>query len=147
MTAREKVAGELAAAKSAAERSRAAGVSGAHYQAQIAQIGRLQGELDHLNEINEEARPVVEAMEKRQREREQAEEQARVQRQNREERLFNEQLQAHYEERLNHYRLSRPGTPREVFDKEIWPELRRQYVAGEEDVVDRERREKAAPVF
>src|SRR4051812_18891339 len=117
MTEREKIEGKLAAARSAAEQSRAVGVSGAHYQAQI---GRLKGELDHLNEINEEARPIVEAMEKRQREREQAEEHARAQRQNREERLFNEKLQSHYEERLNHYRLSRPGTPREVFDKEIW---------------------------
>ncbi|MBA3472231.1 MAG: hypothetical protein H0T57_03210 [Rubrobacter sp.] len=141
-TQREKLAGELAAAQSAAERSRANGESDA---AEQAQIGRLSGELDRLNKINEEARPAVEAMERRQREQQHAEERAAVQRQNRQEREFAEDLGRHYRERLETYRLK--GTPQEAFDKEVWPKLRQQYVAGEEDAVDRGRREQAADVF
>lgn len=68
---------------------------------------------------------------RREREAREAEQQAATQRQNREERLFEEKLQARYEERLNHYRLTRgPGAPKEVFDKEVWPKLRQQYAAG-----------------
>lgn len=76
-TQREKVAGELAAARSAAERSRAAGRSDAPHQAEM---GRLQGELDRLNKINEQARPVVEAIDRKEREERESAERAATQR-------------------------------------------------------------------
>jgi acetyl-CoA carboxylase carboxyltransferase component len=109
----------------------------------------LQGELDRLNEVNEDPgyQAAVYAMDQRQAHERAEEQRAATQRQNREERLFKERLQAHYEERFNHYRQARPGMPQEVFDGQIWPELARQFMAGQEDAVDRERRERSAPVF
>ncbi len=143
-TQRQKVAAELAAVKSAAERSRAAGRTDEPYSREI---GRLQGELDELNKINEQARPVVEAIDRRERERQQAEEHAAGQRQNRREREFKEALDCHYKDRLNFFRQKMPGLPEQDFAQDIWPELRAQYVAGEEDAVDRERREHSTSVF
>lgn len=133
MTERERIAAQLEMAENTG--------------ADPVEIGRLQGELSRLNEINEEARPAVEAMDHRERERQQAEQHAAMQRQNREEREFNEALERHRLDRLEAYRLTTPGLPEAVFDRDIWPELRAAYLAGEPDAVDLERLERADHVF
>jgi hypothetical protein len=131
-TTREKVAASLQAARTAGDDAAA---------------GRLQGELNRLNKINEEAAPVVAQMERRQQEQRQAEERAATQLQNKREREFKEALDKHYQDRLGFYRQTWPGLPKADFDRDIWPELRRQFMVGKEDAVDRERREAATFVF
>ena len=58
---------------------------------------------------------------------------------------FNEAFDAHYQDRLAFY--SNKGVPQAVFDEAMWPELARQFLAGEEDAVDRERRERSTNAY
>lgn len=98
MNPRKNVVGQLAVARSVAERKQIRGESDAFEQGEI---GRLSAELERLNKINKEAEPAIAAMDRRGREQQRAEELAAAQRQAREEQTFNEQLQAHYEDRLS----------------------------------------------
>lgn len=84
-------------------------------------------------------------MDRRQAEEAEKEKRAAVQLENRREREFAEALDRHRRDRLEFYRLK--GAPEEVFDREIWPEIRRRFVAGEEDAVDRARRERSTDVY
>jgi hypothetical protein len=137
-TIRENLEGQLAAARSAAERSRANGESDA---AEQAQIGCLQGELDRLNKINEEARPAVEAMERREREAQDAAERAATQRQNRERRTAQEGVEAYRREQENQWLAL--GGDQASFDA-AWPEIKRKHLS-ERLITDEERRAKVTP--
>ncbi len=66
--------------------------------------------------------PHVEAMERCERERQQAEENTSTQHRNQEGREFNEALEQHYRDRREFYRLSR-GVPEAIFRAELWPEM------------------------
>lgn len=63
-----------------------------------------------------------------------------------EEKEFNEALDQHYRDRAQFYRISR-GVPEAVFREELWPEIRRAFVAGEADAVDWERLEQSTDVY
>ncbi len=58
---------------------------------------------------------------------------------------FYEALAERYQNRLDFYR--RRGVPQSVFEATIWPKLARQYTVGEEDAVDRERRERSTSAY
>lgn len=116
-TVRENLERQLSAARSAAERSRAAGESDA---AEQAQIGRLQGELEELIRINKEAAPAVARMEADQARERQAEELARTQRQNKEHREAREQIEAFRENQLGQW-LDAGGD--EAGFARAWPEI------------------------
>lgn len=62
------------------------------------------------------------------------------------EKEFKEALERHYTERMEFYRLSR-GVPEKVFEQELWPEIRRAFIAGEPDEVDRAWRSRSTDVF
>ena len=79
--------------------------------------------------------------------REEAERRTAVQRENRREREFEEKLQTHYQKSLEWHKLTRPDVPASIFDREVWPEMKRKFIAGKEDSADQERRERSAKVF
>ena len=78
---------------------------------------------------------------------EQAAEERRVEEQRREdEKEFNEALESHYRDRAQFYRVSR-GVPETVFRAELWPEIRRAFIAGEPDEVELERYARSTDVY
>jgi hypothetical protein len=89
----------------------------------------------------------IDDMENRQVVAEEKERRELIQRQNRAERELAEELERVRRDRLGFCRAKRPGLSEEEFDRSVWPSLKAAFLAGEEDAVDRERREKAAPVF
>jgi hypothetical protein len=89
---------------------------------------RLRRDMERSQEIAETAKRDAAAESERQRERQYA-----------------EALERHRQDRLTHYRLR--GVPAKVFNEEIWPVLEWQFVAGEEDKVERERRERSSSVY
>jgi len=54
------------------------------------------------------------------------------------ERAFDAALEQHYRERRDFYSLAK-GVPEAIFRAELWPEIRRAFVADEPDAVDFER--------
>lgn len=60
-------------------------------------------------------------------------------------RRFAADLENHRRDREAFYR--RKGVPDDVFEAELWPEIRRKFVAGEKDSVERERQERASSPY
>lgn len=102
---------------------------------------------DERRAINDDPRLQAHLRDMDRRRAQEAEEEKRaaVQLENRREREFSEALEAHRRDRLGFYRAQ--GVPEKVFDQDLWPDLRRRFVSGEEDAVDRERRERSTSVY
>lgn len=103
---------------------------------------------DEHRAINESPAVVsaVRDLERRQAEERAEQQRATVRNEDLQQRRYTEALDAHYRDRREFYRLAK-GTPGEVFDEVIWPKLIEQFLLGEEDAVDRERRERATDVY
>lgn len=125
------------AVSNAGRQARAAGKSDAEVQAAMIEARRIHSDPRYQAHLN--------AMEEREAREKDDQQLLSVQRQNRRDAEFAEALDTHYRDRLETYRLR--GVSSDAFDSEVWPELKRQFVRGEEDAVDRERREGSASVF
>lgn len=125
------------AVDNAGRQARAAGKSEAEVQAAMMEARELHSDPRYQAHLN--------AMEEREAREREDERLTSVRRQNTRDAKFAEDLDAHYRERLAFHQLR--GVSKEAFDAEVWPELKGCFVRGEEDSVDRERRERSAKVF
>lgn len=147
-TPREMAAARLALAESMAKARKDRGEPIDQFE--TGQIGRFKAELAELDKIHSDPRTqaLYARMENEEAVREEAEHGAAARKHNREERELSEELERVRKVRLEYYRTAkRPGLSEADFNKEVWPALRRDFLAGEEDAVDRERREKSTNVF
>lgn len=103
---------------------------------------------DERKHINEDPRlqAHIRDMDRRAAQEQEARERATIQHRNRQEREFGEAVDKHYAERMEFYRLSR-GVPETTFRTELWPEIRRAFIAGEPDAVDLERWERSTDIY
>lgn len=125
------------AVANAGRQARSAGQTEAQVQAAMAEARELHSDPRYQAHLNR--------MEEREAREKEAERLTSVRHQNWRDAKFAEALDAHYRDRLGFYQ--RRGVSTAAFDSEVWPELKRQFVRGEEDAVDRERQERSGSVF
>ena len=115
-------------------------------------VPHRQGVGDHTPVAAAEQAPNPEILERARRDLEhsqavaEGEAKLRAERETREREVrFAEALERHVEDRRQFHALR--GVPEAIFETELRPEIERKFVAGEEDAVDRERRERSSSVY